>query len=154
MGVWITAYPAVLAWVLGLLLATAELAVSRRSRHPARVAAVLLRWYLLCSVALRLAVVALQLPLQLPLQPGFALAQAASLGLGAAAVVAAWASVGARLAALAGAAVYFCGAVALGAPAPAPRGWLDALVPLLGLALLAWQARAQGRRSVFARSRL
>lgn len=143
-------YVVVLFWGLGLVAAGIELVMSGRTRNSGRVAEALLRWYLVCSIGLRLAMVALATP-----QAGGATAFAACLGLAAAALVAAWASWGARLAVLIAAAVFFWGRALLsGGALHGMAVLLDLAVPLVGLALLAWQYRAQARRSVFARSRL
>lgn len=138
------------AWVAGLVIAGLELVFSGRSRTSGRVAEVLLRWYLVCSIALRLVLVGLA-----STHAGDATTLAASLGLATAALVAAWAAMGARLAVLLAAVVFFWGRVLLTGGTLHGRVVLfDLAVPAVGLALLVWQYRAQARRSVFARSRL
>lgn len=160
--------------LLGLVAATVSLLSTRRQRNTERVAATLLRWFLVFSVG-----VSFLTSFVMHSFFGAAVAHAigwapspfqfevgtASLGFALVAFLAAFGNLGLRLAALVGPAAFLWGAAAahwiqsqpLQARLPGELGsMLDAslYVPLIGFVLLAWQAKAQSRRSVFARSRL
>jgi hypothetical protein len=153
--------------VIGLLAAGLALLGSNRVRHQARVAQVALRWFLVFSIGVGFfysgvlncffSDAAQHGPGWPPGAFQFQLGMA-SLGFSAVGFVAAWGGLGMRLAALLGPAVSIYGTAlgrAAGVAAGSPGSHLtDLVVPLIGFALLAWQYRAQSRRSVFARSRL
>ncbi len=160
--------------LLGGLIAAASLALTRHERRSERVAATFLRWFLLCSVGLSFfinfvfhsfyGVVAAHLIGWAPSPFQFTLGTA-SLGFALVGFVAAFGGLGLRLAAVLGPAALLWGA-AIGHvfqlqpvhdSAQGNVGAMfgtDILIPLVGFALLIWQAKAQNRRSVFARSRL
>ena len=160
--------------LLGLLAALVSLLSTRRQRNTERVAATLLRWFLVFSVGVSFltsfvmhsffgATVAHAIgwaPSPFQFEVG-----TASLGYALVAFLAAFGSLSLRLAALVGPAAFLWGGAAgrlmqvqhVQAQIP---GYLDSMpaanlfIPLIGFILLAWQAKAQSRRSVFARSRL
>jgi hypothetical protein len=160
--------------LLGGLIAAASLALTRRERRSERVAATFLRWFLLCSVGLHFFInfvfhcfygsVAAHFMGWAPSPFQFELGMA-SLGFALVGFVAAFGGLGLRLAAVLGPAAMLWGAasghvlqlqqahnyarVNMGA-----MFGTDIFIPLVGFALLIWQAKAQHHRSVFARSRL
>ena len=142
--------------VVGLALAALALLTSSRAPHDLRVAQVLLRWFLLCTVGLGFLWVSAQhLLSSAAADPaGFQLGLAAA-GFALVGLVSAWGGVGMRLAALIGPTVWIVGGL-LGQPVGLVSGFgpSDLLLPVVGFALLGWQYRAQRHRSVFARSRL
>ncbi|NNM65603.1 MAG: hypothetical protein HKL99_13520 [Burkholderiales bacterium] len=160
--------------LLGVLLAMVSLALTRRERTSERIASTFLRWFLLCSVGLSFFVNFVFHSLYGDLAArwiGWAPSPfqyevgTACLGFALVGVFAAFGGLGLRLAAVLGPTAFLWGA-AIGhgvQPHPVHDDALgnvgamlgtDILVPLVGFALLAWQAKAQSRRSVFARSRL
>lgn len=157
-------HPELMLLAVGLVAAGVTLLDGRRARHPARIARVLLGWYLGCAVGLGSLYAAARYGMSgLAAGVGAAAAPLASqlgaayLGMSVVGFLAAGGGLGMRLAALLGPAVAIYGtALARLAGVPGvPAVPVDALlVPLAGFALLAWQARAQSHRSVFARSRL
>jgi Family of unknown function (DUF6790) len=158
--------------LLGLLTAAISLAATHRERTAERVASTLLRWYLLYAVGLTFLVRFVLLAWFGDVTPHLHGASpdglqhqvtAAYLGFALIGFLGVFGGLGLRLAAVVGSAAFLWGG-ALGlmlstqrAGAFQPVGairYADLLVPLIGFGLLAWQAKAQSRRSVFARSRL
>ncbi|OYV29816.1 MAG: MFS transporter permease [Thiomonas sp. 20-64-9] len=158
---WALEYRALTLVLIGLVLAALALLTSDRAPHELRLAQVVLRWFLLCSIGAGFVWVGAQqmLPLAAANPLRFQLGLAA-LGFAVLGFASAWGGLGMRLAALVGPSVWIVGgllgkAAGLGGTGPdGPFGLRDVLVPLVGFALLAWQFRAQRHRSVFARSRL
>ncbi len=153
---WALEYRALSLVLIGLVLAGLSLLTSGRTPHELRQAQVVLRWFLLCSIGVGFLWVGAQLwvPQAAASPLRFQLGLAA-LGFAVVGFASAWGGLGMRLAALIGPSVWIIGGL-LGKSADldSPFGLSDALVPLVGFALLAWQFGAQRHRSVFARSRL
>lgn len=153
--------------LIGLAAGGLALLDSRRARHRERVAQVLLRWYLVFPIGVGFLLAAVEHGHGFPgtwsgaggpaASPDAFQLGAASLGFAVVGFLAAGGGLGMRFAALVGPAIAVYGPAAGRAAglSIAPAAPADALlVPLVGFALLAWQYRAQSRRSVFARSRL
>ena len=164
-------YPITLL-LLGLLTAAISLAATHRQRTAERVASTLLRWYLVFGVGFTFLVRFVLLGWFGDIAPHLAGAShdelqhqvtAACLGFALIGFLGGFGGLGSRLAAVVGSAVFLWGG-ALGPLLPTQplggshpvdaTGFTDLIVPLIGFGLLVWQARAQSRRSVFARSRL
>ena len=164
-------YPITLL-LLGLLAAAMSLAATHRERTAERVASTLLRWYLVFAVGLTFLVRFVLLGWFGGAGSHLAGASsdglqhqvtAACLGFALIGFLGGFGGLGMRLAAVVGSAAFLWGG-ALGLMLPAQTlsathlldatRYADLLVPLIGFGLLAWQAKAQSRRSVFARSRL
>lgn len=158
---WALEHRALTLLLIGLALAALALLTSDRALHELRMAQVVLRWFLLCSIGAGFLWVSAQQ--MLPQAAGsplrFQLGLAA-LGFAVVGFASAWGGLGMRLAALIGPSVWILGGLlgklaGLSGPGfEGPFGLGDVLAPLAGFAMLAWQFRAQRHRSVFARSRL
>lgn len=164
-------YPITLL-LLGLLTAAISLAATHRQRTAERVASTLLRWYLVFAVGFTFLARFVLLGWFGDIAPHLARASpdglqhqvaAACLGFALIGFLGGLGGLGSRLASVVGSAAFLWGsalglmlqAQPLGVSHPVDAtGYADLLLPLIGFGLLAWQARAQSRRSVFARSRL
>jgi hypothetical protein len=158
---WALAYRAPILVLIGLALAALTLLTSNRAPHALRLAQVALRWFLLCSIGAGfLWVSALQVLPQAADHPLRVQIGLAALGFAVVGIASAWGGLGMRLAALLGPSVWIAGSLLGKVAGQGGSGWSglfglsDALVSLVGFALLGWQFRAQRHRSVFARSRL